>query len=95
MISDFYFCAPKKHIVPRKHIHYHFTRQHHLVADKRHRRLFLAEILFAYSTDGANPIFWKVLESSSGLNAVVGVAHLGVVNPTTSVTYVLHNVKMY
>ncbi len=39
--------------------------------------------------------FWKVLESSSGLNAVVGVAHLGVVNPTTSVTYVLHNVKMY
>ena len=57
--------------------------------------IFLAEILFAYSTDGANPIFWKVLESSSGLNAVVGVAHLGVVNPTTSVTYVLHNVKMY
>ena len=55
------------------------------------QRLLGAEILLANTTDGAYPIFGKVFESGSRLNAIVRVAHLGVVNPSTSITYVLHN----
>ncbi len=53
---------------------------------------FRREIVLTYSTERANPIFWKVLKCCSGLYAVVRIAYFRVIYITASVTNILfHN----
>lgn len=53
---------------------------------------FRREIVFTYSAERANPIFWKVLKCCSGLYAVVRIAYFRVIYITASVTNILfHN----
>ena len=57
--------------------------------------LHRAEILLAYTTEGAGEVIGQVLESCSGSNAIFGVAYCGIIYPTTSVTNVLFHNSMF
>lgn len=51
--------------------------------------LFFGEIVFAYAAEGAYPVLGDIFPGSAWLDAVVGIAHFGVVNVTASVANVL------
>ena len=53
------------------------------------------ELVFAYAADGAYPVVGEVGERCSGLDAVVGVAYCGVVDPVAYFTYVFLLVHSY
>lgn len=52
-------------------------------------RLCFTEFVLAYATKRAHPVFWQVLESCSGLDAILGIAYFRIILITTNVAYVL------
>jgi hypothetical protein len=49
------------------------------------------EAIFAYTTDGANPIIGDILKCCSWSDSAIGIAFCWVINITANFTYVLHN----
>jgi hypothetical protein len=57
---------------------------------KKKRLLFyFAEVFCADTALGAYPILGKILERSTGSNAIIGVTYCRVINPTANVAYIL------
>ena len=50
--------------------------------------LLLGELVLAYAAQGADPILGEVFELGAGGNAVIGVAHLGVIALAANVAHI-------
>ena len=51
--------------------------------------LHYLKIVLAYAAKGANPVVGDILKCCSGLDATFGVAHFGVIDPTTNLANIL------
>jgi hypothetical protein len=50
------------------------------------------EAIFAYTTDGANPIIGDILKCCSWSDSAIGIAFCWIVNVSANFTNVLHNI---
>ena len=54
-----------------------------------------AELVLTYTAKWAYPILGNILKCSTGLNAVIGIAHYGIVFVSAYITYILFHTILF